>query len=275
MTNLTVREVLRHIQGPEFSIDHLDSQLLLGHVLNKSRTWLVAHDDELVPSQNFCDLLDLATKRSSGNPLAYLLGKQEFWSMELKVDPSTLIPRPETECLVETIINEHPNHGCTVLDLGTGSGAIALALASEFPNDNVIAMDKSRDAIQVARYNKQRHKLENISFYLGDWSSAVSEHSVDILVSNPPYIAKDDEHLQNLEYEPITALASGIKGLDDIHQIAADARRLLKPKGMIAVEHGFDQQSEVLKVFEGNGFLNVRGHTDLAGMPRFITANAP
>ncbi len=276
MTNQSIRTALTAAQR---ALDNeaklLESQLLLGKVLEKDRAWLIAHDDELLSDAQQHAYEDLVAQRCEGHPIAYLLGVQEFWSLMLSVTPATLIPRPETECLVEAILGGANPEPQTILDLGTGSGAIALALAAERKLDTVIALDRSEAAIKIARKNQVTHQLQNVHLFVGSWTEAIADHSIDIIVSNPPYVERDDHHLSQLRYEPISALASGLDGLDDIRQICVDAKRCLKPGGKLAIEHGFDQQSSVIELCQLNEFHNVSGHRDLQGQPRFVLAEAP
>ena len=276
MVSQTIREVLNRDQKLlNNEAGYLETQLLLSKTLQKPRTWLIAHDEELVrPDELERYMVDL-NKRDDGYPIAYLLGSQEFWDLNLIVTEDTLIPRPETECLVEEVIQRHPNKNCTVVDLGTGTGAIALALASEFGEDQVVAMDKSQAAIEITRMNQQRHNLSNVQLFVGSWGDGLAENSVDILVSNPPYISEQDQHLTDLRYEPMSALVSGQKGLDDIQSICKDARRYLRPGAQVFIEHGFNQQHEVIDILTSQGFNSVEGKRDLANQPRFVVAVAP
>jgi release factor glutamine methyltransferase len=248
----------------------LESQLLLGHVLGKPRSWLMAHDDELLDTRSLRELARLIDQRRNGIPIAYLLGHQEFWSLELKVTPATLIPRPDTESLVEALLELTPGENRTILDLGTGSGAIALALAKERPMDTVFGMDRSIEAIKVAKYNQAKHKLNNVAFFVGNWCAAVADQSMDIMVSNPPYVADHDPHLAELKFEPVSALTAGADGLNDIRQLCANAARCLRPGGKLAIEHGFDQQSAVMEIFKQHHFLHITGFPDLQGNDRFV-----
>ena len=276
MTSLTIRDALesaRHELNSETA--YLESQLLLAQTLEKDRTWLIAHDDEPLSPQHQALYRDQISQRKAGHPIAYLLGEQEFWSLSLSVTEATLIPRPEIECLVEAILARHPAEACTLVDLGTGSGAIALALASELPEDRVIASDYSRAAIEVATANCNKHDFKNVQFFVGSWASCLAPNSVDIVVSNPPYIADNDEHLAQLQYEPRTALTAGPDGMDDIEAICADAQRYLKPHGIIALEHGFDQQTLAINTLKAHGFVNIEGIKDLDQNPRAVLANAP
>ncbi len=275
-TNITIRDALRDAQGYlDKEVSYLESQLILGHVLKKSRSWLIAHDDIEVSQQDLNSYIRHLEHRASGYPIAYLLGTQEFWSLELAVNDATLIPRPDTECLVEAILNMHPATPCTILDLGTGSGAIALALASEHKSDTVIAMDRSDRAVATARENQQRLSLSNVYFFIGEWGDSLAPNSMDIVVSNPPYICERDHHLQDLKHEPLSALASGTDGLDDIRAICSRVGDYLKPNGILALEHGYDQQEEVIKLLNQQGFKDVTGHLDLSEKPRFVTGIAP
>lgn len=276
MTSQTVRDLLK--AGQQFlenESSYLESQLLLGKVLSKPRSWLIAHDEEVVDDLDRATYLQSIEKLCDGYPIAYLLGEQEFWNLNLKVNENTLIPRPETECLVEEVIARHPPRPCTVLDLGTGTGAIALAIASEFKQDQVIAMDISSSAIETAEINRQNNRLDNVHLFIGSWASGIATESIDILVSNPPYIAEQDHHLANLRHEPASALVSGHDGLNDIHAIGLDARRLMKPGGLVFIEHGYDQQQEVIEILTANGLVKIKGKQDLAGQPRYVVAVAP
>jgi release factor glutamine methyltransferase len=252
----------------------LDSQLILGHILDKPRTWLIAHDDEPISAEHETEFSRLVAERVSGKPLAYILGRQEFWSMQFEVTPDVLIPRPETELLVETVLARRHETSICIADLGTGTGAIAIALALEHPADTVIAIDRSAEALQVARRNRDRLGAPNVQLVQGSWMRCLRPSSFDIIVYNPPYIASLDQHLPDLKFEPISALVAGDDGLDDIREIIASARGCLKPGGLLALEHGYDQQPEILDLLAQAGFRNIRGEQDLANQPRITTAES-
>lgn len=224
--------------------DHVDAEWLLLHALGRSRGWLLAHaDDPLQPDiqQAYASLVE---RRAAGEPVAYLIGTQGFWSLELEVTPATLIPRPETERLVELALQRLPRDSrASVADLGTGSGAIALAIAHERPQLVVTATDASSEAIAVARRNAERLGIANVSFQHGDWLAPLAGQRFDLIVSNPPYIEAADPHLAqgDLRFEPASALASGADGLDDIRRIVIDAREHLRPGGWLLFEHGWNQ----------------------------------
>jgi release factor glutamine methyltransferase len=250
----------------------LDSELLLASVLNKPRSYLFTWPDQSLTDEQENRFLALLERRTSGEPLAYILGNREFWSMPLKVSPGTLIPRPDTELLVEQalqLLPEHETH--RVLDLGTGSGAIALAIASERPMAYIVATDQSVDALTIARENANQHDFDNLKFIHGSWFSPLpGEIRFDLIVSNPPYIAEDDPHLLqgDLPSEPRSALVSGADGLDDIRHIIGQAPQYLVHGGYLILEHGYDQGEAVRTLFHDAGFLEVNTRRDLAGQDR-------
>ncbi|NJN51255.1 MAG: peptide chain release factor N(5)-glutamine methyltransferase [Gammaproteobacteria bacterium] len=232
-----------------------DLEVLLCHVLGKSRAWLYSHGDEALPGVAARQLDTLLPRLSAGEPVAYLIGHKEFWGLPLFVSDAVLIPRPETELLVELALNRLPHRG-TVLDLGTGSGAIAIAMRSERSDCQVTACDVSAAALSIARANAQRHTLD-ITFCEGDWCSGLA--SFDLILSNPPYISADDPHLPDLRFEPSLALIAGVDGLDAIRRITAQAPSHLNAKGHLIIEHGFDQGPAVRALFVAAG---------LRGLPR-------
>ena len=224
--------------------ERADAELLLLHALKKSRSWLFTHADDVLAvdvQQAYEALLD---RRAAGEPVAYLTGCRGFWTLDLEVTSATLIPRVETELLVELSLQRLPrDFSGSVTDLGTGSGAVALAIASERLQAQVIATDASVAALDVARRNAQRHAIGNVSFVHGDWLEPLVDQRFDLIVSNPPYVEADDPHLTcgDLRFEPASALASGRDGLDDIRRIVAGARRHLNPGGWLLFEHGWNQ----------------------------------
>ena len=257
---------------PVADLPHLEAELLLCHVVGKPRTWLVAWPEKRLTERELATFMELIEQREEGAPVAYLTGKREFWSLTLKVTPDTLIPRPETELLVETLLERFSDRPTLrVVDMGTGSGAIALAIAKEKPGWEVIATDISEAALAVARENAHEHKIANIRFLQGDWYDALPpETHVDVILSNPPYIAGTDPHLQqgDVRFEPRSALASGSEGLDDICKLLPGAIVHLKDGGCILVEHGSTQGPAVREHMKHFGYHEIRSLRDLEGHER-------
>lgn len=254
----------------------LDAELLLARALDLPRSYLYAHQDDVLDDAAVARFFDAVARRREGRPLAHITGEKEFWSLALAVGPEVLVPRPETERLVELALREIPRRDeCDVLDLGTGSGAIAVALASERPACRVVATDLSPEALTVAQHNAARHGLGNIEFVHGDWTGPLGGRSFDIIVSNPPYIREQDAALDRLRFEPVTALTAGRDGLDAIRVLARDCGRLLKPSGTLLLEHGADQELDVARILEAAGWDAIECFTDLAGRPRVTRARNP
>ena len=229
-------------------------------------------DDELDPLsiERFESLL---ARRLDGEPMAYITGIREFWSQELFVSPATLVPRPETELLVDLALREIPRKAnWQILDLGTGSGAIAIAIAGERPLCTVTATDASEDALAVASQNVRAAELVNVECLLGDWTAPVDGRKFHIVVSNPPYVQEDDEALKSLRHEPVSALAAGPDGLKDIRILARDCPALLTDNGWLMLEHGFDQKEAVAEILASHGWADISCHNDLAGLPRVTVA---
>ncbi len=248
----------------------LEAELLLSHVLKKDRSWLHAWPEHELGGQLVDEFRLLCKLRQEGQPLAYLLGERSFWAFDLEVGPGVLIPRPETELLVELLLDKLDEAPKLVADLGTGSGAIALALAWERPDWQLLATDSSDEALGYARRNAVRLGLKNITFAHGSWCAALPGVFFDALVSNPPYIAAGDEHLQqgDLRYEPQSALIAADQGLADIRQIAEQARTRLRPGAWLLLEHGYRQGAEVRAILAGLAYHEVETHRDLAGHER-------
>ncbi|WP_243041888.1 peptide chain release factor N(5)-glutamine methyltransferase [Dyella sedimenti] len=249
--------------------DRLEAELLLVHVLGKPRSWLIAHADDALDDAQAAAFDALVRRRRDGEPVAYLVGHRGFWSLELEVTPATLIPRPETELLVELALARLPAQA-RVADLGTGSGAIALSIAHERPQAQVVATDASEAALAVARRNAARLGIGNVRFVPGDWLAPLPGERFDAIVSNPPYIEAGDPHLGqgDLRFEPTSALASGADGLDDIRRIVADARAHLHPGGWLMMEHGWNQGAAVRALLEAAGYGEVFTAQDLEGRDR-------
>ena len=251
----------------------LDAEILLCQTIDMPRSYLFSHpEDELdeLTRQRFETVLQ---RRLQGEPMSYISGVKEFWSRELLVSPATLVPRPETELLVELALREIPRKTeWQVLDLGTGSGAIAIALATERPFAHITATDISNDALAVAAENVRQNDLANVSCLQGSWSQPVSGRTFNLIVSNPPYVRDDDEALQKLSFEPLSALASGADGLRDIRILAAECVPLLQDQGWLMLEHGADQQGDVANILSAAGWVDIACHNDLAGKPRVTVA---
>ncbi len=258
-------------------IDVDDARWLLRHAAGRSPAWLYAHGREPLPDAVVEAFADLVARREAGEPVAYLTGVRGFWGLDLAVSPATLIPRPETELLVELALARIPAADARVVDLGTGSGAVALAIARERPAASVLATDASADALAVARANAGALGLARVRFARGDWYDAVAGERFDVVVSNPPYIEADDPHLArgDLRFEPPGALASGADGLDAIRRLAADAAGHLVPGGWLLVEHGLAQGEAVRALFVAGGLEAVATRQDLEARDRVTLGRLP
>ncbi len=268
-------EVTVRIALAQSGLVPIDAQVLLAHLLGRNRAWLVAHGDDALSRERLGTFLALARRRREGEPVAYLTGTREFWGLALQVSPAVLIPRPETETLVELALARLPqDRDLRVLDLGTGSGAIALAIAQERPRAAILATEVSADALEVARGNAQRLGIANVEFVQADWYEGVASTwrgaAFDLIASNPPYVAAADPHLGegDVRFEPHLALTPGGDGLGAIARIVAGARLRLADAGSLVVEHGYDQADEVRALFTAAGFAEIVGARDLAGVPR-------
>lgn len=260
------------LQGASES-PRLDAELLLARVLDVPRSYLFAHPEDRMDEAAATRFSAILDKRLRGLPMAYITGEKEFWSMNLLVSPATLVPRPETEVLVEQALLRIPRKAeFDVLDLGTGSGAIALAIARERPACRVTATDLSGDALLVARENARRLMLPNVQFVSGSWCEPLAGQTFDIILSNPPYVAEGDAHLARLRFEPLIALAAGKDGLDAISQIAAQAAAICAPGASLMLEHGAGQAAAVALLLRQSGWGRIENITDLAGVPRVTTA---
>ncbi len=273
---MTIRELLNFSQSllraAEARSDSvaLDSELLLAHCLGKNRTYLYTWPEREVTAENENIFRELLMRRVAGEPIAYLIGQREFWSLSLAVNNSTLIPRPDTERLVEVTLELLPSSAVTVLDLGAGSGAIALALASERPAWSVCGIDISADAVQLATQNAHALTISNAIFLQSDWFAELIPQRFDAIVSNPPYIDADDPHLRegDVRFEPRRALVAAQQGLADIEKIIQQAPAFLKSKGWLLFEHGFAQGPDVRTLLSRGGFQQVSTWNDWGGRER-------
>lgn len=264
----TVGAVLREANT---RLDRVDAEALLLHVLGQPRGWLFTHGGDALTPEQSSRFDELTARRQAGEPVAYLTGRRGFWTLDLEVTPDTLIPRSETELLVELALARIP-HGAAsrIADLGTGSGAIALAIASERPTARVVATDASEAALAVARRNAQGNDIANIEFRHGSWLAPLADERFDLIASNPPYIENGDPHLVegDLRFEPMSALASGDDGLDDLRTLVSAAPSRLVVGGWLLVEHGWEQGDAVRALFANAGFSDVETIRDLEGRDR-------
>ena len=273
----TVGDALRAARAA--AVDRLDAQLLLGHLLGRDRAWLLAHDDDALPAPIATQFETLVARRRAGEPVAYLLGEREFHGLSLQVDARVLVPRPDTEVLVDWALEllrtdlaalPHP----AVVDLGTGSGAIALALRHAWPAATITATDASAAALQVARANGGRLGLA-VEWREGSWWLPLAGQTFDLALSNPPYIAAGDPHLGALSAEPPHALTPGASGLEALEEIVAGALAHVVPGGWLLLEHGFDQAAQVRGLLTAAGFGAVQTRQDLGGQPRCTGGRRP
>ena len=273
---VTIRQLLKQAAGLlPADTARLDAEVLLAHALEKTRSHLHAWPEKLLSAEQQTQFQQLLQARIQGEPVAYLTGQREFWSLPLGLTPATLIPRPETETLVALALERIPADSHAVIaDLGTGSGAIALAIAHERPGCQLLATEVSAAAIETASANAKQLGIENIEFLCGDWCTPLQARQLDVIVSNPPYIKDSDPHLQqgDVRFEPHTALAAGPQGMDDLTRIAHCARQHLRTGGWLLMEHGYHQRDAVTKLLVACGFNNIADHQDDAGLSRVVTA---
>ncbi|MFN3984742.1 MAG: peptide chain release factor N(5)-glutamine methyltransferase [Rhodocyclaceae bacterium] len=270
MTEVTMPHIAGALKWAREHIDAVDARVLLRHVLQCPAARLVAHADERLDSADWLAYRALVERREAGEPVAYLTGTREFYGYPLMVTPAVLIPRPETELLIELALAHFGDRaGVRVLDLGTGSGAVAISLARELQSADVVAVDRSREALLVAMANAARLGA-SVSFIVSDWFSALGGDRYHLIVGNPPYVAATDPHLAegDVRFEPSTALVSGPEGLDDIEEIVAQAPHHLEPGGWLFLEHGYDQASRVRGLLTDAGFAAIASWRDLAGIER-------
>lgn len=249
----------------------LDAQVLLTHVLKYNSAHLIAWPEKTLSEKQQRQYQKLIGQRQQGVPIAHLTGQREFWSLNFSVNDSTLIPRPETETLVEFILDKFGDkEKLKLLDMGTGTGAIAIAIASEKPGWTIFASDNAAEAVTLAKHNRDFHQIRNITLMQSDWFNNIKHHDFDIIVSNPPYIASDDPHLLqgDVRFEPKSALTSGVTGMDDIEQLCAHAKNYLSSNGCLVVEHGYNQKQLVSRCFASNGYAEIEQAEDLSGHTR-------
>jgi len=251
-----------------------DAEVLLAFVTGKSRSWLMAFDETELSDAQLTQLNTLIARRACGEPVAHLTGEREFWSLPLTVSPVTLIPRPDTEILVEQALARLPTAAVDILDLGTGTGAVALALASERPDCRIVGVDRVAEAVQLAQHNAQKLQITNVAFLQSDWFSALAQRKFALIVSNPPYIDSADPHLQqgDVRFEPLSALVAPEQGLADIRHIAQAARDYLQPDGWLMLEHGWQQGAQVRNILAAHGYQAVTTCQDYAGHDRVTLA---
>lgn len=259
----------------------IDAEILLAHCLQQSRTYLMTWPEKLVEAATLAHFEQLLAQRLQGHPIAHLIGERDFWTLQLQVSADTLIPRPETELLVETALQYLPapqaGYQPKVLDLGTGSGAIALALASERPDCQVVACDASVAALQIAELNRQRYQLNNVSLHTSNWFAQLAPQHFDLIVSNPPYIEQDDPHLQqgDVRFEPLSALTAGSDGLDDLRHIISSSPQWLNQGAWLLLEHGYNQSKQVGELLTQAHFQQVGCLQDLAANDRVSLGQWP
>ncbi len=250
-----------------------DAQILLGFVTGKSRTFILAFAETSLTNVQLSQLEILLARRVKGEPVAYLVGEREFWSLPLRVSPATLIPRPDTECLIEHALTCLPSHPCHILDLGTGTGAIALALASERPDCQVTALDVVPEAVALARSNAENLAITNVKILHSHWFNALEAQRFALIVSNPPYIDSEDPHLSqgDVRFEPKSALVADKQGLADIEILIGQARDFLEPNGWLILEHGWQQGAQVRQLFLSAGFTEVNTGKDYGDNERLTS----
>ena len=272
-----IASLLRGAELPDSPTARLDAELLLAAAIGKSRSYLHTWPERIVASEAAQTFADYLQRRRAGEPVAYILGQQGFWNLDLEVAPHTLIPRPETELLVETAMQLQSADQARVLDLGTGTGAIALALASERRQWQVTAVDRVDEAVALAERNRQRLQLDNARVLVSHWFSALDGQRFDVIISNPPYIAAEDPHLVagDVRFEPSSALVAGHDGLDDLRQIIAEAPAHLVGGGWLLLEHGYDQAAAVRELLARHGFEQIESRLDLNAHERITLGRLP
>ena len=271
----SLREILKDVAARLEAVSEsprLDAELLLARAIDVPRSYFFAHPEDTPDAEAIDRLEKNVARRLAGEPMAYIDGSKEFWSLELMVTPATLVPRPETEVLVGLALREIPQESAwQILDLGTGSGAIAVALGRERPIAEITAVENSAAALQIAEQNVRHLNLGNVACIQGDWTEPVKDRFYDLIVSNPPYVEAGHDDLHKLSAEPQQALVAGEDGLDAIRILARDCGAILKPGGALMLEHGSEQESSVAAILDEHGWVDIQCHKDLAGLPRIST----
>lgn len=254
----------------EHQLSRRDIEILLLETLGITRAQLLLEVE--INDDLWAEIQPLLQRAVNGEPIAYIVGHQPFWTLDLDVSPDVLIPRPETEHLLEWLLQHLPAQKVLrLVDLGTGSGAIALALASERKLWKIDATDVSEQALQIAKHNAEKHHIDTVNFYLGDWFSALPDKQYDAIVSNPPYVQAGDQHLKDLTFEPQAALVAADSGMAVLQHIIANAAKYLVPRGTLMVEHGYDQAERVVALFKTHHYQHIDAGKDIAGQPRFVS----
>ncbi len=275
---MRIDQLLAHATQIDSPTAQLDAELLLAHVLDKPRSYLFTWPEKTLGKAQTEAFMALLARRQRGEPVAYLLGRQGFWTLDLQVAEHTLIPRADSELLVEAALQlADATSPLQVLDLGTGTGALALALASERPQWRVTGVDRVESAVALAQSNQQQLQLSNAQFLHSHWFSALTDQRYDLILSNPPYIADNDPHLAqgDLRFEPLSALVSGADGLDDLRAIIAQAPSYLTAGGWLLLEHGYDQACAVAELLQQAGFIEISSQRDLGGHERVTLGRLP
>jgi release factor glutamine methyltransferase len=275
-SSASLRDLLKDVAGRLEAVSEsptLDAEVLLSRAIDMPRSYFFSHPEDVPDDAAVARLEKNLARRLGGEPMAYITGSKEFWSLDLMVTPATLVPRPETELLVEKALQEIPrDKNWKILDLGTGSGAIAVAIASERPLCDITATDNSADALRVAEQNVRIHELANVQCLEGDWTTPVNSQAFNLIVSNPPYVEAGHPDLERLKQEPRAALVSGEDGLDAIRVLGRDCAQILKAGSAMMIEHGCDQGSSVASILAAQGWLSVACHKDYAGLARITIA---
>ena len=279
-SSLTIKKALTQAANTLVDGDSslLDSEVLLAHVLNKARSYFRAWPEKILTTEELQGFQHLIEQRRAGRPIAYLVGEREFWSRSFFVSPDVLIPRPDTELLIDIAqLKFSPGQTFSILDLGTGSGVIAITLALEFENSTVTAVDASSEALAIAQKNAHQHSTRNVNFILSNWFEQVPHSGFDLIVSNPPYICENDPHLLegDLRFEPPSALIAQHEGLQDFEHIISKAHAFLNPKGIILFEHGFQQGAAIKNLLESSGFTFTEHFQDIQGHVRATLGTKP
>ncbi|NDH08436.1 MAG: peptide chain release factor N(5)-glutamine methyltransferase [Gammaproteobacteria bacterium] len=274
---MNIKEALIYTQNKLEDVSdsaRIDAELLIMKICACPKSRLYSHGEETLSASQIETLNHFIRFRQQHQPIAHIIGYKAFWSFDVALSLATLIPRPATECLVAYILEHDNNQPYKILDLGTGSGAIAISLAKERPSWEITAVDLSAAALHMAMHNAKQHQCHHIEFIQSNWFNRLRGRHFDIIISNPPYIAENDAHLTqgDVQYEPKLALISKDDGYFDLGHLIAQSKKYLNPKGMLILEHGYQQQEKILKLLDAAEFNHVQGHLDLENLPRFCVA---